>query len=186
MSSHVRHSSAARSARLAPVRCWDHAGRRRRHCRYRQRHLEGGAAATQPRAFVAGSDIIGEMTPEAAEALVAATSEWPQEGSATTVIESLSGAVSDLNPEDTAFPWRRQSACVQWYTETPTSVIVDSANAWLKSAHTAVQSHSEGGYVNYVEVDTPAVRYLGGNLTRLAAVRQKYDPGRLMYSGLSY
>jgi hypothetical protein len=91
----------------------------------------------------------------------------------------------DLDPEDTAFPWRRQAACVQWYTETPTPVIVDSANAWLKSAHNAVQSHSEGGYINYVEPDTPAARYLSGNLTRLAAVRQKYDPGGLMCSGLS-
>jgi FAD/FMN-containing dehydrogenase len=150
-------------------------------------YFEGGAQATQPRAFVAGSDIIGVMTPAAAEAVVAATSEWPHEaGSATTVIESLSGAVSDLDPEDTAFPWRRQAACVQWYTETPTAVIVDSANAWLKSAHNAVQSHSEGGYINYVEPDTPAARYLSGNLTRMAAVRQKYDPSGLMSSGLSY
>jgi hypothetical protein len=111
-------------------------------------YFEGGPQASQPRAFVAGSDIIGEMTPAAAEAIVAATSEWPQAaGSATTVIESLSGAVSDIEPEDTAFPWRRQAVCVQWYTETPTPAIVDSANAWLKGAHHAVQSHSVGGYI---------------------------------------
>lgn len=92
-------------------------------------YFEGGAQATQPRAFVAGSDIIGEMTPAAAEAIVAATSAWPTAaGSATTVIESLSGAVSDLDSGDTGFPWRRQAACVQWYTETPSPAAVETAN----------------------------------------------------------
>jgi len=144
-------------------------------------YFEGGAQATQPRAFVAGSDIIGEMTATAAESIVAATSAWPRAaGSATTVIESLSGSVSDVDSGDTAFPWRRQAASVQWYTE----AAVESANEWLASAHAAVQAYSVGGYVNYVEPDTPASRYFGDNLARLAAVRQKYDPDELMYSGM--
>jgi hypothetical protein len=40
-----------------------------------------------------------------------------------------------------------------------------------------------GGYINYIEPDTPAVRYLSGNLTRLTAVRQRVPTGGLMYSG---
>jgi Berberine and berberine like len=47
-----------------------------------------------------------------------------------------------------------------------------------------VQAYSVGGYVNYVEPDTPASRYFGDNLARLAAVRLKYDPDELMYSGM--
>ena len=130
---------------------------------------------------MAGSDIIGEMTATAAESIVAATSAWPRAaGSATTVIESLSGSVSDVDSGDTAFPWRRQAASVQWYTE----AAVESANEWLASAHAAVQAYSVGGYVNYLEPDTPASRYFGDNLARLAAVRQKYDPDGLMYSGM--
>lgn len=39
------------------------------------------------------------------------------------------------------------------------------------------------GYVNFVEPDTPAARYFGGNLVRLTAVREKYDPDELMYAG---
>ena len=144
-------------------------------------YFEGGAQATQPRAFVAGSDIIGEMTATAAESIVAATSTWPQPaGSATTVIESLSGSVSDVDSGDTAFPWRRQAASVQWYTE----AAVEFANEWLANAHAAVQAYSVGGYVNYLEPDTPASRYFGDNLARLATVRQKYDPDGLMYSGM--
>jgi hypothetical protein len=101
------------------------------------------------------------------------------------VVESLSGAVSDVGPGDTAFPWRRQAACVQWYAETPSPANVDSADEWLASAHNAVQANSVGGYVNYVERDTPAARYFGDNLARLKAVRQTYDPRELMDSGMS-
>jgi hypothetical protein len=148
-------------------------------------YFEGGTQATQPRAFVAGSDVIGEMTEAAAESIVAATAAWPRDaGSATAVIESLSGAVSDVGPDATAFPWRRHAVCVQWYTETPSAAAVDTARAWLGNAHVAVQTHSVGGYVNYVEADTPAVRYFGENLQRLVAIRHKYDPAGLMYSGL--
>jgi FAD/FMN-containing dehydrogenase len=150
-------------------------------------YFEGGATATQPRAFVAGSDIIGEMTETAAESIVAATSAWPQAaGASTTVIESLSGAVSDVDSGDTAFPWRRQAACVQWYAETPSQATVGSANKWLADAHNTVQTNSVGGYVNYVEPDTPAAHYFGDNLGRLKTIRQTYDPDGLMYSGMSY
>jgi FAD/FMN-containing dehydrogenase len=149
-------------------------------------YFSGGAQAVQPRTFVAGSDIIAEMTPAAAEAIVTATAAWQREmGAATTVIESLDGAVRDVDPGDSAFPWRRHAACVQWYTETPTPPIVDAANSWLASAHDAVRAHSAGGYVNYLEPQTPAQRYFAGNLQRLSAVRKTYDPGSLMYSSLS-
>jgi hypothetical protein len=48
------------------------------------RYFESGADATRPRAFVAGSDIVGEMTPAAAESIVAATSELPQSAGAAS------------------------------------------------------------------------------------------------------
>lgn len=147
-------------------------------------YFEGGSQAAQPRAFVAGSDVIGEMTPEAAESIVAATSAWPSgTRSATAVIESLSGAVNDLDPGATAFPWRRAAACVQWYTE-PSPAETDTASRWLTDAHAAVQAHSVGRYVNYAEPDTPPSRYFGANLDRLVVVRQTYDPTGLMYSGM--
>jgi FAD/FMN-containing dehydrogenase len=148
-------------------------------------YFEGGSQATQPRAFVAGSDIVGEMSSAAAESIVAATAAWPHDaGASTTVLESLSGAVNDVDSGDTAFPWRRHAASIQWYTEPASPSATDSANEWLASAHAALQPHSAGGYVNYLEPDTPASRYFGENQGRLAAVRQTYDPTGLMYSGL--
>jgi hypothetical protein len=144
-------------------------------------YFEGGNQASRPRAFVAGSDIIGEMTKHAAEAIVAATRAWAHDaGASTTVLESLSGAVTDADPAATAFPWRRQAACIQWYTEPSPGSATDAATAWLADAHEAVQGHSAGGYVNYAEPHTPASRYFGDNLRRLAAIREKYDPDELM------
>jgi FAD/FMN-containing dehydrogenase len=148
-------------------------------------YFEGGDQAWHPRVFVAGSDVVGEMTPAAAQAIVAATTAWPQHaGSASAVIESLSGAVSDVDPRGTAFPWRRQAASIQWYSEPSPPNTVDVGDAWLVAAHQAMGTNSVGGYVNYVEPDTTAARYFGGNLSRLNAARQQYDPSGLMYSGI--
>jgi hypothetical protein len=150
-------------------------------------YFEGGDGASRPRPFVAGSDIIGELTSGAAQAIVAATKSWPTKvGGATAVIESLTGAIRDVAPDETAFPWRRASACIQWYSEPSTPEAIGSATAWLASAHQAVDAHSVGGYVNYVEPVTPAKRYFGDNLSRLASVRSEYDPHGLMGSGLAY
>lgn len=72
---------------------------------------------------------------------------------------------------------------VQWYVE-PAANQIAAANTWLGTAHQAVQQFSVGGYVNYLEANAAPARYYGSNLSRLSAVRQKYDPGRLMFSGL--
>lgn len=146
-------------------------------------YFEGGAAARVPRAFVAGSDIIGEMTPAAADSIVTAMSSWPQSaGSATAVVESLSGAVRDVDPTGSAFPWRRQAASVQWYTE----AAYQPASTWLSAAHQAVASASVGGYLNYPEPDLPLQRYLGPNTRRFNIIDQNYDPAGVMRSGIAH
>ena len=45
-------------------------------------------------------------------------------------------------------------------------------------------ANSVGGYVNYAELGSTASRYFGGNLLQFNAIRQQYDPGGLMYSGI--
>ena len=72
---------------------------------------------------------------------------------------------------------------MQWYVETAGSPA--AATGWLATAHQAVASASVGGYVNYLEVNQPASRYFGANLSRLSATRAKYDPNRIMFSGLN-
>jgi len=100
------------------------------------------------------------------------------------IMHALDGALASVAPGATAFPWRRQSALVQWYVETSGSP--SAATSWLTTAHQAVQPYSVGGYVNYLEANQSPSRYFGANLSRLSAVRQKYDPGRIMFSSLNF
>ncbi|MCV7420023.1 FAD-binding oxidoreductase [Mycobacterium yunnanensis] len=150
-------------------------------------YFGGGPDAVRPRAFVAGTDVVSQMTPVTAAALVAATSAWPRDlVPATMVVESLGGAIQDVAPDATAFPWRRHAASVQWYVETPTTPLVDAAAGWLTAAHGTLGDHSAGGYVNYLEQSSPAQRYFDSNLVRLRTLRQRYDPGRLMWSSFDW
>jgi FAD/FMN-containing dehydrogenase len=149
--------------------------------------LAGGSPSSQPRGFVAGSDVMSVLNDDAAAAAVTAMLAWPPGvGGASAILDTVDGAVDDVDPTGSAFPWRGQAAILQWYADTPSAPVESAANRWLSAAHQAVQDHSVGGYVNYLEPDTPAIRYFGANLRRLAGVREFYDPGRLLYSGLSF
>jgi FAD/FMN-containing dehydrogenase len=148
-------------------------------------YLAGGSSTSSPRAFVAGSDVIGTVNAAAAQAIVAAIGKWPPAaGRASVIVDTLGGAVGDVDPAATAFPWRKQTAVAQWYVEI--SGQTSTATQWLSAAHQAVQPYSVGGYVNYLEANTSPARYFGSNLSRLTAVRQKYDPNGIMFSGLSF
>ena len=138
-----------------------------------------------PLGYVGGSDVFPSITPAAAQGIAAAFDAFPGgAGRPLVIMHALDGALATIAPGDTAFPWRRQSALVQWYVETSGSPA--AAANWLGTAHQAVAPYSVGGYVNYLEANQPASRYFGANISRLAATRQKYDPGRTMFSGLNF
>jgi hypothetical protein len=149
------------------------------------RYLAVGNLTPSPLGYVGGSDVFPTITPAAAQGIASAVDAFPRgAGRMLAIMHALDGALASAAPEATAFPWRRQSALVQWYVETSGSP--SAATSWLNTAHQAVQPYSVGGYVNYLEVNQPASRYFGANLARLSAVRQKYDPGRVMFSGLNF
>jgi FAD/FMN-containing dehydrogenase len=137
-----------------------------------------------PLGYVGGSDVFPTITPAAAQGIAAAVNAFPRgAGRMLAIMHALDGALATVAPNATAYPWRRQSALVQWYVETSDPA---AATSWLNTAHQAVQQYSVGGYVNYIEANQPASRYFGPNLSRLSSVRQKFDPGRVMFSGLNY
>lgn len=149
-------------------------------------YLAGGSSSPPPRGFAAGSDVIATLNSASAHAIATAIGQWPaSSGKASVLVESLSGAVADVAAADSAFPWRQQSAVLQWYVE-PTASQVAAATQWLNSAHLAVQQYSVGGYVNYLEANTAPARYFGSNLARLTSIRQHFDPNRIMFSGLNF
>lgn len=147
------------------------------------RYLAVGNLNPAPLGYVGGSDVLPVVNAGAAQGIASAVKTFPRgAGRMLAIMHALDGALATVAPGATAFPWRRQYALVQWYVETSGSPA--AATAWLNTAHQAVQAYSAGGYVNYLEANQPASRYFGPNLSRLSAVRQKYDPGRVMFSGL--
>jgi FAD/FMN-containing dehydrogenase len=145
-------------------------------------YLAVGNLNPAPLGYVGGSDVFATLTPAAAQGIAAAVDAFPRgAGRMLAIMHALDGALADVPVGASAFPWRRQSSLVQWYVETGDP---SAALGWLSTAHRAVQPYSVGGYVNYLEAGQPASRYFGPNLSQLSAVRQKYDPGRLMFSGM--
>jgi FAD/FMN-containing dehydrogenase len=138
-----------------------------------------------PLGYVGGSDVFPSITPAAAQALATAFDAFPPgAGRPLMIMHALDGALATVAPAATAFPWRQQSALVQWYVETAGSPA--GAVSWLSTAHQTVAPYSVGGYVNYLEANQPASRYFGPNLSRLSATQHKYDPARIMFSGLTF
>lgn len=149
------------------------------------RYLAVGNLNPSPLGYVGGSDVLPTINAAAAQGIASAVGAFPRgAGRMLVIMHALDGAVASVAPGATAFPWRRQSALVQWYVET--SGDPAAAAGWLDTAHQAVRPYSVGGYVNYLEPNQPASRYFGPNLSRLSTVRQKYDPGRVMFSPLVF
>jgi FAD/FMN-containing dehydrogenase len=137
-----------------------------------------------PVGYVGGSDVFQTIDAGAAQGIAAAVNAFPSgAGRLLAIMHALDGALATVAPGATAFPWRGHSALVQWYVEPagPPSAAVN----WLNTAHQAVQRYSVGGYVNYIEANQSPGRYFGPNLAKLSAVRQRYDPNRVMFSGLN-
>jgi FAD/FMN-containing dehydrogenase len=149
------------------------------------RYLAVNNLNPSPLGYVGGSDVFNVIDAGTAQGIAAAVNAFPQgAGRMLAIMHTLDGALATVAPAATAFPWRRQSAMVQWYVETAGSP--SAAVSWLNTAHQAVQRYSVGGYVNYLEANQPPSRFFGPNLSQLSAVRQKYDPGRVMFSGLNF
>ncbi len=147
-------------------------------------YLAVGNLNPSPLGYVGGSDVFATVNAGVAQGIASAVNAFPRgAGRMLAIMHALDGALATVAPGATAFPWRRQSALVQWYVETGDPA---AATNWLNTAHQAVQQYSVGGYVNYIEANQSPSRYFGPNLSQLSAVRQKYDPGRVMYSGLNY
>ncbi|MFE3187639.1 FAD-binding protein [Nocardia sp. NPDC059240] len=138
-------------------------------------YLAGGTADQPRAAFTNGSDIVSTLTPDTVGRIVDAVTRFSSVGGTGWVqINTLDGAVRDLSPTATAYPWRNHAAMVEWgaYEPIPHSAALD----YLADAHNALTPESVGAYINYLEPGDPISRYYGPNHTRLAALRARVDP----------
>ncbi len=146
-----------------------------------------GGGFTAPRNLsVAGSDVLPGVTDSLAEALPAMVAGRAGSGTGSAVIlDPLTGAVQDPRRWETAFPWRRHVAELQWYAALPgdaTAADVSAAEAWVGRAHRAVARESAGAYVNRIEPGRTPDDYYAGNLRRLRRIKARVDPSDLFRS----
>ncbi|MGW4246900.1 FAD-binding oxidoreductase [Nocardia sp. NPDC004722] len=144
-----------------------------------------GGSATSPRAsFTNGSDVVTDLSADAIDRILASLTAFSRAGGTGWVqINTLDGAIRDIAPEATAFPWRRHTALVEWGAYQPISH--DTALAWITGAHKFLAPVSAGAYANYLEPGDPLSRYYAQNYPRLAALRRTLDPGHRIQTVLT-
>jgi hypothetical protein len=120
------------------------------------------------------------MTAKLARSLVTVMERRVGSGlAAAAILDPLTGAVSDVTSDASAFPWREHLCDIQWYVGLPAAPphpTVQAGRAWIAAAHSAVSGGSAGGYVNYLERGRPVQDFYGSNYDRLRTIKHEVDP----------
>ncbi|MFI5733381.1 FAD-binding oxidoreductase [Kribbella sp. NPDC051587] len=159
-------------------------------------HMEAvkyvGGGTTSPRTgFLAGSDVLrAPMNSTSINALIAtvksaARAKLP----AAAIIDPLGGQAAKQPAGGAAWPWRSALGVIQWYVGTaahPSSAQLKAAQTFIDQGHGAVRSFSAGGYANYPEARRGVATYYGASLTRLRAVKKKYDPNGFFHTPYTF
>lgn len=147
-------------------------------------YLAGGTVDQPRAAFTNGSDVVTALTPDIIGAVLESVTRFSSVGGTGWVqINTLDGAIRDLSPTATAFPWRNHAAIVEWGAYEP--IPHASALSWLADSHAVLGADSVGGYVNYLEPGDSLSRYYGANHKRLARLRKRVDPDNRIRSALT-
>src|SRR6201999_1343161 len=78
-------------------------------------YLAVGNLNPSPLGYVGGSDVFPTITAATAQGIPSAVGGFPRgAGRMLAIMHALDGALATMAPGATAFPWRRQSALVQW------------------------------------------------------------------------
>ena len=101
------------------------------------------------------------------------------------IFEAYGGAINRIPETATAFPHRGNTRfCLQYYAEWASSSATNQRVAAVRALYAAMRPHLPGfSYVNYIDLDliNYAAAYYKGNLPRLQAVKQQYDPGNVFH-----
>lgn len=94
-------------------------------------------------------------------------------------MDALGGVVGNVASNATAFPHRAALASIQYTATFPDGTDPAPLDAYVRGFRAAMIPYwGDGAYVNYADpsLADPAKSYFAGNVSRLEAVRQKYDP----------
>jgi FAD/FMN-containing dehydrogenase len=102
-----------------------------------------------------------------------------------TIFEAYGGAINRVGETETAFPHRGNTLfCLQYYLQWSSSSSTNRNVAAVRALYDAMRPYLPGySYVNYIDADLQdyARSYYKGNLSRLQAVKQQYDPDNFFH-----
>ncbi|MCY0865609.1 MAG: FAD-binding oxidoreductase [Sulfobacillus sp.] len=116
----------------------------------------------------------------AIEVIQATLSETPSP-SCLVQLDLYGGAVGAVPPTATAFFHRRARSALQYQAYWTNPAQQDSHIAWVESFRRRMRPFTEGAYVNYCDgrIRNWPAAYYGANLSRLLAVKRRWDPHNL-------
>jgi len=129
-------------------------------------------------AFAGASDYIATVPTQAQLAKFALVVEARGASSGALLIDAYGGAINRVKPGATAFVHRNVLASIQYYSGGV------GARTWVDSSRAALKPAVSGAaYVNYIDPHLVNWQqaYYGANLSRLRAVKKKYDPHNLFH-----
>jgi FAD/FMN-containing dehydrogenase len=130
------------------------------------------------------STFLGVPTDEAFEILLQRFVDCPSEMSAI-VMENLSGEVTRIAPDATAFPLRQAGANLLIVGEWLDPDASDQNISWVRSVYDAMTPYlGKWNYVNYMADDATqgsVANAYGSNYERLRAVKRRYDPNNVFH-----
>jgi FAD/FMN-containing dehydrogenase len=136
------------------------------------------------------SYVLEPLTTEGIDAVlrgVEARQRNPRLGGGGLIMDSYGGAINRVAPNATAFVHRNAICSLQffasWNQGAPASVVKANMR-WINSYYASVRRHvSRFAYQNYIDPKLPnwLHAYYGLNLSRLVAVKRKYDPGNFFH-----
>ncbi len=130
--------------------------------------------------------VLAPLNTNAIQAMMAATA------AATGIVllcDAYGGKIADMAADATAFPRRAGTQyCIQYYASWLNASATAARLAQVANVYAAMRPYMAGAsYVNYCDLDLPnyAHAYWGGNLARLVAVKQHYDPSNVFHHAQS-
>jgi len=143
-------------------------------------HTLPQCSAPGTQAFVGASDYLAKVPTAAQLTAFRSTVEARGSSSGALLIDAYGGALNRVAARATAFPHRNQLASIQYFAAGNYA----SARAWVDGARAALAPAVTGqAYVNYIDPHLANWQraYYGANLTRLRAVKTRYDRHNLFH-----
>ncbi|MGW1800205.1 FAD-binding oxidoreductase [Streptomyces sp. NPDC001984] len=152
-----------------------------------QCHLPGSTPGRSPQGalgretYAARSDFFDRSLSAAGIQTLLKQTQSVQGGAGSIALTALGGAVNRVSPTATAFVHRRSRMLAQYIASWTAGTTGSTAQSWLTSAHNAMKPYASGAaYQNYTDPTLTNWRqaYYGDAASRLAKVKQQYDPNR--------